>query len=375
MRSPQCVTSATNAMDECASGRPVVLFNDADPDDGGALAFAACQATTALVAFTVRHTSGYVCVPMTGSDCDRLDLPPIPVTGQSGRTSAYTVTVDAKAGITTGISAVDRAHTIRRLADPRSAAGDFTRPGHIVPVRVADRGVLDHAGLAEAAVDLARLAGLASVGVFGQIVSVNDPGALAGREELQMFADANGLAYLTVSDLVAHRRTTERRVRRIDEGRVSTSHGNFRAVHFLDELSGGQHLALVRGEPEDGEDVPILLHQECLLGDVFSSLRCDCAAQLDIALASIAATGQGAVVYLRIPGAHRTEPHRHDERVEVGSLILADLRIRSARVLPASVVTAEALRARGVRACDGSATGRRGRRRAREVVAVDGSVA
>ncbi|MFL6146938.1 MAG: bifunctional 3,4-dihydroxy-2-butanone-4-phosphate synthase/GTP cyclohydrolase II [Pseudonocardiaceae bacterium] len=287
------------AIADVASGRPVIVVDDEERENEGDLIFAAARATPELLAFTVRYTSGYVCVALTGDDCDRLDLPPMFHTNQDKRGTAYTVTVDAREGVTTGISAADRAHTIRLLADPDSKSVDFARPGHVVPLRAKEGGVLRRPGHTEASVDLARLAGLPPAGVLCEIVSSKDDGEMARRDELQVFAAEHDLALITIADLIAYRRRFEKQVERVAEARIPTMHGEFTAIGFDSLLDGVEHIALVAGEIGDGTDVLVRVHSECLTGDVLGSLRCDCGPQLDAALAAVAAEGRGVVLYVR----------------------------------------------------------------------------
>ncbi len=287
------------AIADIAAGRAVVVVDDEDRENEGDLIFAAEKATPELLAFMVRYTSGYVCVALTEPDCTRLDLPPMYHTNQDQRGTAYTVTVDAREGVSTGISAADRAHTMRLLADPSSDAKDFTRPGHVVPLRARDGGVLRRPGHTEAAVDLARLAGLAPAGVLCEIVSQKDEGDMARRDELEVFAADHDLVLITIADLIAYRRRVETQVERAAEARIPTAHGTFTAVGYDSKLDGIEHVALVYGEIGDGEDVLVRVHSECLTGDVFGSLRCDCGPQLDAALEAVAAQGRGVVLYMR----------------------------------------------------------------------------
>jgi 3,4-dihydroxy 2-butanone 4-phosphate synthase/GTP cyclohydrolase II len=287
------------AIADVASGRPVIVVDDEERENEGDLIFAAARATPELLAFTVRYTSGYVCVALTGDDCDRLDLPPMFHTNQDKRGTAYTVTVDAREGVTTGISAADRSHTIRLLADPDSKSVDFARPGHVVPLRAKEGGVLRRPGHTEASVDLARLAGLPPAGVLCEIVSAKDDGEMARRDELEVFAAEHDLALITIADLIAYRRRFEKQVERVAEARIPTVHGEFTAIGFDSLLDGVEHIALVAGEIGDGADVLVRVHSECLTGDVLGSLRCDCGPQLDAAMAAVAAEGRGVVLYVR----------------------------------------------------------------------------
>ena len=296
---PARLDSIERAVADIAAGKAVVVVDDEDRENEGDLIFAAELATPELVAFMVRYTSGYVCVPLEEADCDRLDLPPMFHTNQDKRGTAYTVTVDAREGVSTGISASDRARTIRLLASPDTSPVDFSRPGHVVPLRAREGGVLRRTGHTEAAVDLARLAGLRPAGVLCEVVSQQDEGDMARFEELRAFSDEHGLALISIADLVAYRRHHETQVRKVAEARIPTAHGEFRAVGYESLLDGIEHVALVQGDVSDGTDVLVRVHSECLTGDVFGSRRCDCGPQLDAALAAVAAAGRGVVLYMR----------------------------------------------------------------------------
>ena len=287
------------AITEIKSGKPVVVVDDEDRENEGDLIFAAELATPELIAFMVRYTSGYICVPLTESDADRLDLPPMYHTNQDRRGTAYAVTVDARDGITTGISAADRAQTIRRLADPSAGATDFTRPGHVVPLRAKNGGVLRRPGHTEAAVDLAVLAGLHPASVLCEVVSEKDPAGMARTDELRVFADEHDLAMISIADLIAYRRRFEKLVERVASARVPLRYGEFTAVGYASSYDEREHVAFVFGDVGDGEDVLVRVHSECLTGDVFGSLRCDCGPQLDAALAAVARQGRGVVLYIR----------------------------------------------------------------------------
>jgi 3,4-dihydroxy 2-butanone 4-phosphate synthase / GTP cyclohydrolase II len=285
------------AVADVAAGRPVVVVDDADRENEGDLVLAAQMATPQLLGFMIRYGSGVVCVPMEGPELDRLELPPMYHVNQDRKGTAYTVSVDARAGVTTGISAADRAHTIRTLADPATSAADLSRPGHVFPLRAKEGGVLRRPGHTEAAVDLARMAGLRPAGVVCEVV--NEDGTMARLPELVRFAGTHRLTLISIADLVAHRRRTEKQVAPIAEARIPTRHGDFRAVGYRSLLDGTEHVALVAGEIGDGRDVLVRVHSECLTGDVFGSLRCDCGPQLDAALAAVAAEGRGVVLYVR----------------------------------------------------------------------------
>ncbi len=291
--------SIEQALIDIAAGKAVVVVDDEDRENEGDLIFAAEMATPELVSFMVRYTSGYICVPLTEQDCDRLELPPMHTVNQDKRGTAYAVAVDAREGVSTGISATDRARTMRLLANPESTPGDFTRPGHIVPLRAKPGGVLRRPGHTEAAIDLAVMAGLRPAGVLCEIVSQKDEGDMARLEELRGFAAEHGLTLVSIADLVAWRRRTEKQVTRIAEARIPTDHGQFRAVGYESLLDGTEHVALVKGEIAGGDDVLVRVHSECLTGDVFGSRRCDCGPQLDAALAAVAREGRGVVLYMR----------------------------------------------------------------------------
>lgn len=292
--------SVERAIADIAAGKAVVVVDDEDRENEGDIIFAAELATPELVAFTVRYSSGYICAPLTGDDCDRLGLPPMVARNQDVRGTAYTVTVDAATG-STGISATDRAHTIRRLADPDSVPGDFTRPGHVVPLRARPGGVLTRAGHTEAAVDLARMAGLRPAGVLCEVVSEEDPTGMARAPELRKFCDRHGLALISIEQLIEHRRHHEQLVERVVETRMPTEFGEFRAIGYRSLVDGVEHVALVVGDPaaDGGEDVLVRVHSECLTGDVFGSRRCDCGQQLHRSMEMIQEAGRGVVLYMR----------------------------------------------------------------------------
>jgi 3,4-dihydroxy 2-butanone 4-phosphate synthase/GTP cyclohydrolase II len=285
------------AVADVAAGHAVVVVDDESRENEGDLVLAASAATPEALAFLIRHTSGVLCAPMLGADLDRLQLPPMAARNEDPKGTAYTVSVDAREGVSTGISAADRARTLRALADPRTAPHDLTRPGHVFPLRAVEGGVLRRPGHTEAAVDLTRLAGLRPAAVIAEIV--NDDGTMARLPELLAFGRAHDLSVVSIADLAAHRRRVETLVSRVAETRLPTVHGEFRAVGFRSTVDGVEHVALVLGDVADGEDVLVRLHSECLTGDVFGSLRCDCGQQLDSALAAVADEGRGVVVYLR----------------------------------------------------------------------------
>jgi len=299
LRSAAGFDSIEFAVAEIAAGRAVIVVDDEDRENEGDLIFAAELATPELVAFTVRHSSGLLCVPLTGSDCDRLGLPPMFHINQDRKGTAYTVSVDAKEGVTTGISAFDRAVTLRTLADRGSTTDDLTRPGHVLPLRAREGGVLVRPGHTEAAVDLVQLAGLRPAGGICEIVSSIDVGEMARLPELKEFAAEHDLALISIADLVAYRRAGEVQVVKIADARMPLPQGDFRAVGYLSKVTGRELIALVHGDLGDGENVLVRVHSECLTGDVLGSLRCDCGPQLHAALDAVVAEGRGVVLYIR----------------------------------------------------------------------------
>jgi 3,4-dihydroxy 2-butanone 4-phosphate synthase / GTP cyclohydrolase II len=284
------------AIEDIASGRPVVVVDDENRENEGDIIFAASKATPELMAFTIRHTSGVICAPMRGEALDRLHLPLMTPQNTEHMRTAFTVTVDAKDGVTTGISAADRATTIRKLVDPDATYQDFVKPGHIFPLRYAEGGVLARPGHTEAAVDLARLAGLPEAGVLAEVV--NDDGTMTRLPGLREFADAHGLALISIEQLIDYRRRTETLVTQVAVTHLPNVHGDWRAYGYRSHPGGVEHVALVLGDLGDGTDVLTRVHSECLTGDVFGSQRCDCGAQLESAMTAIADEGRGVILYL-----------------------------------------------------------------------------
>ncbi|MDY3127673.1 MAG: bifunctional 3,4-dihydroxy-2-butanone-4-phosphate synthase/GTP cyclohydrolase II [Corynebacterium sp.] len=289
------------ALADISAGKAVVVVDNEDRENEGDLIFAAEKATPELVAFMVRYSSGYICASLQPEDLTRLNLPPMMAKNEDVRGTAYTVTVDAATG-STGISAADRAYTINRLADPSTTAADFTRPGHVVPLAARPGGVLVRDGHTEAAVDLARIAGLRPAGVLCEIVSEEDPTTMARSPELRRFADTHGLSMISISQLIDWRRRHEVQMERTVETRLPTEFGVFQALGYRHNITGEEHMVLVAGGVDalrGAEDVMVRVHSECLTGDVFHSQRCDCGPQLHRSLEEVAKAGRGVVIYLR----------------------------------------------------------------------------
>ena len=280
------------------NGGMVVVVDDEDRENEGDLIMAAEDVTAESMAFFLEHTSGVFCVPLESSRADELDLPLMVVANTEAQRTAFTVTVDCRHGTTTGISASDRAATVRALIDPATRPTDLNRPGHIFPLRYRAGGVLKRAGHTEATVDLCRLAGKYPSGVLCEIVTA-DKADMARLPELEAFTQRHGLPLISIADLIRYRRHHEKLVRRVAEATLPTEHGAFQAFVFESVLDNEQHLALVYGDITDQRDLLVRVHSECLTGDVMGSMRCDCGPQLHTALAKIAAEGAGVVVYLR----------------------------------------------------------------------------
>jgi 3,4-dihydroxy 2-butanone 4-phosphate synthase/GTP cyclohydrolase II len=291
------LSSIEDAVAVIAAGGMVIVVDDDDRENEGDLVMAADAADPAALAFMVNHTSGVICVPMLGEDLQRLAIPMMVAHNEDPKGTAYTVSVDAREGVSTGISAADRARTIQVLADPSSTSDDIGRPGHVFPLRYQPGGVLRRPGHTEAAVDLARLAGRSEAGVIAELV--NADGTMQRRPDLERFAATHGLLIVSIADLIAFRRRSESIVERVVETTIPTPYGEWRAVGYRSSVDDLHHVALVLGQPGEHDEVLVRMHSECLTGDVFRSLRCDCGAQLDLAMARIASEGSGVIVYLR----------------------------------------------------------------------------
>jgi 3,4-dihydroxy 2-butanone 4-phosphate synthase/GTP cyclohydrolase II len=290
--------SIEEAVEDIRNGKMVVVVDDPERENEGDLVCAAQFATPEAVNFMATHARGLICLCLTGERCEQLGLPQMTQRNEARLETAFTVSVEAREGVTTGISAADRAHTIHVAIDPASTAHDLVQPGHVFPLRARDGGVLVRAGQTEAAVDLARLAGLAPAGVVCEIM--NEDGTMARVPDLVPYCERHGLRMITVADLIEYRRRTEKLVERVVSVQLPTEFGLFTATAFREALTGRDHLALVMGEV--GDDVLVRVHSECLTGDVFHSLRCDCGEQLEAALAAIAAEGNGVLLYMAQEG-------------------------------------------------------------------------
>jgi 3,4-dihydroxy 2-butanone 4-phosphate synthase/GTP cyclohydrolase II len=290
-------TKIESAIEAIARGEMVIVVDSVDRENEGDLIIAAEKMTPEAMAFMIRHTSGVICMPVEGHRLDELRIPLMVAENTESQRTAFTVSVDARHGTTTGISAADRCATVHSILDERTRPEDLARPGHIFPLRYREGGVLTRAGHTEASVDLARMARLQPAGVLAEVV--NDDGTMARLPELEAFAAAHGLIIISIADLVRYRRHREKLVRRVSEARIPTNYGDFTAYVFDSLLDGTEHMAFVRGEVAGTENVLVRVHSECLTGDVFGSMRCDCGLQLDLALRLIADEGSGVVVYLR----------------------------------------------------------------------------
>ena len=290
------------AIADIREGRMVIVADDEDRENEGDLVMAAAKVTPDHVNFMTKHGRGLICVALTDERADDLDLPLMTQRNTDPQETAFTISVDAhrRFGVTTGISAQDRAKTIEVLTSPNSDPSDLRRPGHIFPLRAKPGGVLRRVGQTEASVDLARMADLPPVGVICEIL--NEDGTMARRHELKTFAIEHGLRFITVAQIVAYRLTKTRIIQRIAEAELPTKYGEFHVIAYESMLDGREHLAIIKGDPSGKPGVLVRMHSECMTGDVFGSMRCDCGEQLVAAMRQIDAEGQGAVVYLRQEG-------------------------------------------------------------------------
>jgi 3,4-dihydroxy 2-butanone 4-phosphate synthase / GTP cyclohydrolase II len=284
------------ALEEIAAGRMLIVVDDEDRENEGDFVMAAEKVTPEAINFMARHGRGLICLPMRGERLDELHIPPMAATNTSEQGTAFHVSIGAKGRITTGISAKDRAETILTVIDPATKPEGISMPGHVFPLRAKAGGVLERAGHTEAAVDLARLAGVTPAGVICEIM--NEDGTMARRPELEAVASEHGLKMVTVADLIRYRRRTEHLVERVATVALPTRYGDFTAYGYTSLVDGWTHVALVAGDVDGASDVLVRVHSECLTGDVFHSLRCDCGEQLEEAMKAVQAEGRGVVLYI-----------------------------------------------------------------------------
>ncbi|MFE3076810.1 3,4-dihydroxy-2-butanone-4-phosphate synthase [Nocardia tengchongensis] len=334
-----------------AAGEPVVVVDSEDRENEGDLIVSAEKITTATMAFLVRHTSGFVCVALPPDECERLNIPPMWPFNKDQFGTAYTVTVDAAVGVTTGISAADRAHTARTLADPRSNPSDLVRPGHVVPLKARPGGVLERPGHTEAAIDLTRLAGLRPAGVLAEVVSAIDPAQMARRPELVEFAEEHQLEMISISELVAFRKRNDIQIVRGAIANLPTDHGPFSVRGYRSLPDGLEHVVLQHGEASDpSQQIPVYIQFECIPGNVLRSRFCECKMNLTKAMNEIVALGAGLIIYLRSPDSGNSGPtgllqqltlkrrcaidsERADYLTAVGTAILDDLDIKNPDII------------------------------------------
>lgn len=292
--------SIEEAVEDLRAGKFLIIVDDESRENEGDLALAAEKVTAEAINFMAQHARGLICVPIVGERLDALQIPPMVSRNTSRFSTAFTVSVEAKHGVSTGISAADRATTIRTLIDPATKPGDIVTPGHVFPLRARDGGVLVRAGHTEAIVDLSRLAGLYPAGVICEIM--NHDGTMARLPELESMARQFDLKIVSIADLIAYRRRHEKLVRRVGEAKLPTRYGEFTAIAYKSDIDPGEHVALVMGDISGASPVLVRVHSECLTGDVFRSMRCDCGEQLDKSMHLIAQEGRGVLLYMRQEG-------------------------------------------------------------------------
>jgi 3,4-dihydroxy 2-butanone 4-phosphate synthase/GTP cyclohydrolase II len=364
--------SIEEAVEEIRAGRMVIVVDDEDRENEGDLTIAAEKVTPEAINFMARYGRGLICLTLTEERLDHLRIPAMVEKNTSLHTTAFCESIDARYGVSTGISAQDRATTILATIAPTTQPSDLVRPGHVFPLRARKGGVLVRAGQTEASVDLARLAGLVSAGVICEVM--NDDGTMARVPQLAEFCRAHGLKMITVADLVRYRLRTERSVRRIGESALATRHGEFRVIAYQSELDQEVHVALVKGNVDTEEEVLVRVHSRCLAGDVFGSAGCDCGELVEAALARIAEEGRGVLLYLHntrpgfrvekledgrawlvFHGRDFREPSEaeHHRRIQyesgVGAQILSDLNLRNIRLLTNHPRKVAALEGYGIR--------------------------
>jgi 3,4-dihydroxy 2-butanone 4-phosphate synthase/GTP cyclohydrolase II len=294
------VATIREAIEDIKAGKLVIIVDDEDRENEGDLAMAAEKVTADAINFMIKHGGGLICLPIRGGRLDELQLPLMVNENTSQFCTAFTVSVDAKHKVTTGISAADRAETIRAVINPVTKPEDLARPGHVFPLRAREGGVMVRAGQTEAMVDLARLAGLYPAGVICEVL--NEDGSMARLPQLEVMAQEHGVKIVTVADLIAYRVRHERLVKRVAETTLPTAYGKFTAIAYKSDIDPDEHVALVMGDISTEEPVMVRVHSECVTGDVFGSLRCDCGAQISLAMQSIASEGRGVFLYMRQEG-------------------------------------------------------------------------
>jgi 3,4-dihydroxy 2-butanone 4-phosphate synthase/GTP cyclohydrolase II len=294
------LSTIPEAIEDIKAGKFVIIVDDDNREDEGDMVMAAEKVTPEAINFMATHARGLICMPVIGQRLDELNLPPMVTDNTSKHTTAFTVSVEAKHKVSTGISAADRAATVKAIIDPVTTPEDLARPGHMFPLRARDGGVLVRAGHTEAIVDLARLAGLYPAGVVCEMMSPD--GEMARLPELEVMAEEQGIKIVTVADLIAYRRRTEKLVHHVAEAKLPTENGEFQAVAYKSDIDPGEHLALVMGDISGDEPVLARVHSECLTGDVFGSKRCDCGQQVSLAMKAIAKEGRGVLLYMRQEG-------------------------------------------------------------------------
>ncbi len=294
------LASISDAIEDIRAGKFIIIVDDESRENEGDLAMAAEKITPEAINFMAKHGRGLICLPITGQRLDELGIPLMVTNNTSHYSTAFTVSIEAKNKVTTGISAFDRAQTIKTVLDPNTKAGGLAQPGHIFPIRAREGGVLVRAGHTEAIVDLARLAGLYPAGVICEIM--DEDGTMARLPQLEAMASKFALKIITIADLIAYRLRHEKLVQRVTEARLPTTYGEFTAVAYRSVVDAAEHVALVKGDISNDGPVLVRVHSECLTGDVFGSLRCDCGAQIEMALQSIAKEDRGVFLYMRQEG-------------------------------------------------------------------------